>query len=97
MEFIIPRGIVKKNFATLPQDIQRLCNLPKYTDEQYREASERILNNDVDARNDLIRHETRLAVAVALSWRQHRLPLQDRIAEALVGLLHAAKTFDFTK
>jgi RNA polymerase primary sigma factor len=54
----------------------------------------RIAQGDEPARRELVEHNLRFVVQVALKYQGHGLPLADLINEGNLGLLHAARKFD---
>jgi RNA polymerase primary sigma factor len=57
----------------------------------------RIAQGDEQARQELVEHNLRFVVQVALKYQGHGLPLADLINEGNLGLLHAARKFDPTR
>ena len=57
----------------------------------------RIAQGDEQARHELVEHNLRFVVQVALKYQGHGLPLADLINEGNLGLLHAARKFDPTR
>ena len=60
--------------------------------------AQRIEAGDTDARNEMVAANLRLVVSIARRYaRPGRLPLMDLIQEGNLGLIHAAKKFDWRR
>jgi RNA polymerase primary sigma factor len=57
----------------------------------------RLAQGDEHALHELVEHNLRFVVQVALKYQGHGLPLADLINEGNLGLLHAARKFDPTR
>lgn len=75
-------------------DIKDISHLT--TDEEV-ELGKRILDGDRDAVNALAKANLKFAVKIANEYQGKGVPFPDLIAEANMGLLHAARKFDYTK
>jgi RNA polymerase primary sigma factor len=58
------------------------------------ELGRRIVQGDEEALHELVEHNLRFVVQVALKYQGHGLPLSDLINEGNIGLMHAASKFD---
>jgi len=65
--------------------------------QEEREIGKRIKEGDEDACNLLVTHNFRLVFSVALKYKELGVPLEDLVQEGSVGLMKAAKKFDYTK
>ena len=65
--------------------------------EEEREIGKKIKEGDEDACDLLVTHNFRLVFSVALRYKELGVPLEDLVQEGSVGLMKAAKKFDYTK
>ena len=61
------------------------------------ELAKRIEDGDQSALNHMIRSNLRLVVSVATKYQGYNVPLEDLIQEGNLGLMKAAKKFDYRK
>ena len=61
------------------------------------ELAKRIENGDESALNQMIRSNLRLVVSVATKYQGYNVPLEDLIQEGNLGLIKAARKFDYRK
>lgn len=78
-------------FATYLEEINRTQLLQ--ADEEHVLAS-RVCNQDLEARDQLVRANLRLVVFIAREFRNRGLSLEDLIQEGNLGLIRAAEGFD---
>lgn len=78
-----------------------LKDVRKYADviskEKENELTEKLLNGDENARNELINANLRFVISIAKTYQNNGIPLPDLIAEGNLGLLKAIEKFDRTK
>ena len=78
-----------------------LKEIRKYADviskEEESELTERVLNGDKKAREELIKANLRFVISIAKTYQNNGIPLSDLIAEGNLGLLKAIEKFDRTK
>jgi RNA polymerase primary sigma factor len=74
-----------------------ISRLPRLTPEQELELGERIANGDETALRIMVESNLRLVVSVAKRYRNEGLSLLDLIQEGNIGLIRAAKKFDYTR
>ena len=77
--------------------LKDIGKVPLLSPEKEREICERIANGDESARNELIEANLRLVFNIAKRHEGKGLPLLDLIQEGNIGLIKAAKRFDYTK
>ena len=70
---------------------------PRLTAEQERNLAQRCADGDEDAIRQMVNSNLRLVVSVAREYAGRGVPLLDLIQEGSIGLLVAAKKFDYTK
>lgn len=78
-----------------------LKDIRKYADviskEKENELTERVLNGDVKAREELAKANLRFVISIAKTYQNNGIPLPDLINSGNLGLLKAIDRFDRTK
>lgn len=64
--------------------------------DEEKELGRKIKEGNQDALNLLIRSNLRLVVSIAKRFRNQGLDMEDLVQEGNIGLIHAARKFDFT-
>ena len=54
-------------------------------------------SNDLEAREEIIVHNTRLVISIAKKFRTRYLKFEDLISEGVIGLMKAIDKFDYTR
>ncbi len=80
----------------LQQYLQRIRAFPLLTPEQEREIARLCAESDSEAIRRMVNCNLRLVVSVAKEYAGRGVPLIDLIQEGSIGLLIAAKKFDYT-
>ena len=78
------------------QYLNEIRQFPRLTAEQERELARRCAKGDEDAIRQMVNSNLRLVVSVAREYAGRGVPLLDLIQEGNIGLLVAAKKFDYT-
>ncbi len=78
------------------QYLDEICRYPRLTAEQERQLAQRCAAGDEDAIREMVNSNLRLVVSVAREYAGRGVPLLDLIQEGSIGLLTAAKKFDYT-
>ena len=78
------------------QYLQEIRIYPRLTPEQERTLAKRCAEGDEDAIRQMVNSNLRLVVSVAREYAGRGAPLLDLIQEGSIGLLAAAKKFDYT-
>ena len=78
------------------QFLHEIRQYPRLTAEQERALARRCSEGDGDAIRQMVNSNLRLVVSVAREYAGRGVPLLDLIQEGSVGLLVAAKKFDYT-
>jgi RNA polymerase primary sigma factor len=80
--------------ASVEPYLSDLREEPTLSAEKEHELAQRVATGDVAARDQLIRANLRLVVAIARRYTSHQVGLDDLIEEGNLGLLRAVETFD---
>ena len=78
------------------QFIHEIRQYPRLTVQEERELARRCLEGDEDAIRHMVNSNLRLVVSVARDYSGRGVPLLDLIQEGSIGLLAAARKFDYT-
>jgi len=78
------------------QYLREIRAFPRLTQEAERELARRCAAGDEDAIRQMVNSNLRLVVSVAREYAGRGVPLLDLIQEGSIGLLAAAKKFDYT-
>ncbi|MBE6921146.1 MAG: sigma-70 family RNA polymerase sigma factor [Ruminococcaceae bacterium] len=79
------------------QYLSEIRRYPRLTAEQERVLAKRCADGDEEAIRQMVNSNLRLVVSVAREYAGRGIPLLDLIQEGSIGLLVAAKKFDYTK
>ena len=87
--------------ATLDDDLHQYLNeirgIPRLTPEQERDLAKRCAAGDEAAIRQMVNANLRLVVYIAREYAGRGVALMDLIQEGSIGLLVAARKFDYTK
>ena len=78
------------------QYLHEIRQFPRLTPEEERELAKRCAGGDEEAVRMMVNSNLRLVVSVAREYAGRGVPLLDLIQEGSIGLLVAAKKFDYT-
>ena len=76
--------------------LQEIRSYPRLTAEEEREIAMACMAGDQDAVRKMVNGNLRLVVSVAREYADRGIPLLDLCQEGSIGLLIAAKNFDYT-
>ena len=92
-------ALLENNHSTdgeLNQYLLEIREYPRLTREEERELARRCAEGDQEAVRRMVTSNLRLVVSVAREYAGRGVPLLDLIQEGSIGLLAAAKKFDYT-
>lgn len=92
---------VKQNIDTLPEDsmvqfLKEIRAYPLLTPRQERELAMQCAEGNEDAIRMMVNSNLRLVVSIAREYAGRGVPLLDLIQEGSIGLITAARKFDYT-
>ena len=90
----LPAIAEQENIALFLQEVRAY---PLLTAQQELELAQRCAQGDEDAVRQMVNANLRLVVAIAKRYYNGSVPLLDLIQEGAIGLLIAARKFDFTR
>ena len=79
------------------QYLQEIRSYPRLTPEEEKELARRCAQGDEEAIRKMVNSNLRLVVSIAKEYTGRGVPLLDLIQEGSIGLLVAAKKFDYTR
>lgn len=79
------------------QYLREIRSYPRLTPEEERELAQRCAQGDEEAIRRMVNCNLRLVVSVAKEYTGRGVPLLDLIQEGSIGLLAAARKFDYTR
>ena len=81
----------------LRQYMNEIRRFPRLTAQQERDLAQRCAQGDEDAIRQMVNANLRLVVSVAREYAGRGVPLLDLVQEGSIGLLAAARKFDYTR
>ena len=88
---------VPKDEDDIRQYLREIRQYPRLTPEEERELARRCAQGDEEAIRKMVNANLRLVVSVAKEYSGRGVPLMDLIQEGSIGLLAAARKFDYTR
>ncbi len=92
--------LLEKKLPPGEEDIRRylreIRRYPLLSQQEERELARRCAQGDEDAIRQMVNSNLRLVVSVAREYAGRGVPMMDLIQEGSIGLLAAAKKFDYT-
>ena len=79
------------------QYLREIRSYPRLTAEEERELAQRCAQGDEDAIRKMVNCNLRLVVSIAREYAGRGVALLDLIQEGSIGLLAAARKFDYTR
>jgi len=96
MTTAFPEIPVSAGDEDIRQYINEIRQFPRLTPEQERDLARRCAQGDENAIRQMVNCNLRLVVSVAREYAGRGVPLLDLIQEGSIGLIAAAKKFDYT-
>ena len=88
---------VPRDEDDIRQYLREIREIPRLTPEEERELARRCAQGDEEAIRKMVNDNLRLVVSVAKEYSGRGVPLLDLIQEGSIGLLAAARKFDYTR
>ena len=88
---------VPKDEDDIRQYLREIRQIPRLTPEEERELARRCAQGDEEAIRKMVNANLRLVVSVAKEYSGRGVPLMDLIQEGSIGLLAAARKFDYPR
>lgn len=88
---------VPRDEDDIRQYLREIRQIPRLTPEEERELARRCAQGDEEAIRKMVNANLRLVVSVAKEYSGRGVPLLDLIQEGSIGLLAAARKFDYTR
>lgn len=88
---------VPRDEDDIRQYLREIREIPRLTPEEERELARRCAKGDEEAIRKMVNANLRLVVSVAKEYSGRGVPLMDLIQEGSIGLLAAARKFDYTR
>lgn len=88
---------VPRDEDDIRQYLREIRQIPRLTPEEERGLARRCAQGDEEAIRKMVNANLRLVVSVAKEYSGRGVPLMDLIQEGSIGLLAAARKFDYTR
>lgn len=96
MSTVLANGLKPTSEEDVRQFLEEIGQFPRLSPQQERELARRCKDGDEEAICQMVNANLRLVVSVAREYAGKGVPLLDLIQEGSIGLLAAAKRFDYT-
>ena len=88
--------VVSAGEDDMRQYLSEIRRYPRLNPQEERDLARRCADGDQEAIREMVSSNLRLVVSVAREYAGRGVPLLDLIQEGSIGLLAAAKKFDYT-
>ncbi len=96
-KLLITKSITSRETISLVKYMAEVAKFKLLQPHEEAKLAKRIKSGDENALQQLVNANLRFVISVAKQYEKHGLSLSDLINEGNVGLIKAAKRFDFTK
>ena len=96
MTDLLEAEVLSTGAEDMRQYLSEIRRCPMLTPAEEREVARRCAEGDIDAIRTIVSANLRLVVSVAREYQDRGVPLLDLIQEGSIGLITAAKKFDYT-
>jgi RNA polymerase primary sigma factor len=94
--FKITTKLTNRDIASFNQYLREVNDIPMLTPEEEVELTERVINGDKAAADELVERNLRFVISVAKKYATDKIPLGDLVNEGNIGLIIAVNKFQPT-
>ncbi len=91
--FKITSKLTNRDIASFKQYLKEVNDIPMLTPDEEAKLTEKVLNGDKDAADELVERNLRFVISVAKKYATDKIPLEDLVNEGNIGLILAVKKF----
>jgi RNA polymerase primary sigma factor len=94
--FKITTKLTNRDIASFNQYLKEVNDIPMLTPEEEVELTEKVINGDKAAADELVERNLRFVISVAKKYATDKIPLGDLVNEGNIGLIIAVNKFQPT-